>query len=143
MTWSGYMNQSVRIEDEQMMMWQWHDAKVHFLHVLWTADGQRTIRLRCEVNPEENRNLLSALGIRTPVVDIEFRDIVEMQTVIHGVQATREVVVTWNVIRPSPRVVPLKHPGAVMDLTHHHIECSGGSVFDILGVELWLTEVHA
>ncbi len=135
------MERSSRINNMEWMTWQWHDATVYFFHVLWSQDGERTLRLRCRVNPEEDRQLLIECGIHRPVVDIEFRDIVEVRTMIHGAQANREVLLTWSIVQPSPFVAQITGATNTNHLTHHRIECSGGSIIDIVGGELWLSEV--
>jgi hypothetical protein len=131
----------VRVDNLESMLWQWHDAHVLNSHIVWLENGERNLHIRCRVNPEESRDALVQLGITTELVDIEFRDIVEAQTTISGFQSSHEVILTWQILRASTMIERIKWPLDKALLIHHHIECSGGSIFDIVGGDVWIAEV--
>ena len=125
------------------LTWQLHDADLLFVQQEWTDDGDRNVRMCCEVNPEEDRASLIALDIHSPRIMVEFRDILEFRASIFGLQSGREVILSWHIVHTSPMIDhSIKKWSLRTDsLTQHHIECSGGAVFDIVGGELWIADM--
>jgi len=80
--------------------------------------------LRCVINFEEDRTPLIALGITTSGVELRFCEVEKANS---------------SVIYPTGRITTVDRwntPGSHM----HHIECHGGTVYDIRCREIWLAE---
>jgi hypothetical protein len=122
----------------------WHDADLHFMHIFWAADGTVSIRLRCEINPEEDFDVLREIGIMEKTVGLEFRDVLHLRSNIRGYYSRVETIMTWSVISPSPLLDALssflKVDMSEVGVQHHQFE-SLGSTIDIVSREVWIEDV--
>ena len=118
---------AIRLDDVHLLTWIWHDAELFLIEILWSDDGEMAVRLRCEINPEEDRQMLINQGIQGPLVNVEFRGATHLQTNLLGICSSREVMLKWNVSNSEP--------------VHHHIEFSCGSTIDLNAEQVWLSEV--
>lgn len=134
---------SVRLFDTYILTWLWHDAAVHELRVGWAEDGEKLVALRCEIHPDEPEEELSALGIGTRLVEVQFRGVWAMRGNIWGTTADKEVVLEWEVLQHSELIEKIRSPGMAHNtqLSHHVIRYSGGSTIDIVLEECWLDGV--
>ena len=134
---------AVLLDNMQLVEWLWHDADVYFLRVDWADNGEMGVSLRCEINPEEDRQTLFDLGIIEPIIDIEFRDVWWLETKIIGLGSGREVVIDWDVVHESAIINQIRTYGvsANANLLHHKIKFNSGSNIDVVFTQIWLNEV--
>jgi hypothetical protein len=134
---------AILLDNLNILTWLWHDANVLSLNISWAEDGAVSVHLRCKISPEEDRQPLLELGINTSIVDTNFHDVFQLKTDIQGYYFPREAVIDWRVIQPSPLIEHLKsiYPEGVDELYHHQIQCSGGTILDVVFGEVWLDEV--
>ena len=93
--------------------------------------------------PQEIINLSGiSWQINTSVVNVKFRNVWRLKTDFVGDMASREVILDWCVIERSPLISQIKTNGAAtdIDLFHHQIKGSGGSIVDIVFEEIWLEQ---
>jgi hypothetical protein len=117
----------VQLRELDILTWQWHDAELLWLKALQSGDGELTVCLRTEINPEEDRKLLVALGINGAVIDVTFHHVSQLKTEMLGLCSQREVILDWTF--------------ADTDTLHHQIGCSCGSKIDITFREVSIKEV--
>lgn len=126
----------IRLDDMNLTSWLWHDAEIHFFALHWKRNGEVSLRLRTEINPEEDRSTLIDRGINSSIVDVEFRRVFRVKIDINADYSPREVILDWTEIQDSSMII---RP-AQNKLFHHRISCSGGSVFDIVFEQIWIAE---
>lgn len=131
------------MSNTRVLTWLWHDAAIYYLKTVWDVDGDMWVVLRSDINPEEDRRALIAIGIEESVIDVQFRGVWRFQTDLQGAYAHREVIDDWDIVTPSPLIEELRrHLGPLrVDLVHHSIRCSGGSAIDIVFEQCWLEKV--
>jgi len=117
----------IRLQELDILTWQWHDADLLWLKAMQSEDGDLTVRLRTEINPEEDKRLLLDLGIRSSVIDITFHRVSSFKTEMLGKCSNREVILDWNFTKT--------------DALYHQIRCSCGSEIEIASEEISLREV--
>ncbi|MDQ6693420.1 MAG: hypothetical protein M3014_03230, partial [Chloroflexota bacterium] len=123
----------IHLQELSILSWLWHDAGLRDFHLEWLKSGDVAASVRCEINPQEDRQPLLALGISTPIVEIQFRDVWMLRANVMGYNAQSEVVTSWDHVQPSALIKELQDSGYAgnSDLIHHQVRCSGGSIFDI------------
>lgn len=133
---------AILLKNLDVLEWLWHDADIYKLQISWSDNGEILVNFRCEINPEESRQPLLDLGIKTSVVDVQFRNVWRLKTDFIGDMASREVILDWCVIEPSPLISQIITNGAAtdIDLFHHQIKGSGGSTVDIVFEQIWLEQ---
>jgi hypothetical protein len=115
---------AVQFKDLDLLEWQFHDAAMHDLKLSWQQDGSLSLSLRCTVNPEENIDALTKLGIHSSSVEIEFKGVSQLHTDVPAVCSSREVILDWEHLDGNP--------------LHHRIRCSCGSLIEVTFEEVWL-----
>ncbi len=133
---------AILLKNLDILEWLWHDADIYKLQTSWSDHGEILVNLRCEINPEESRQPLLDLGIKTSVVDVQFRNVWRLKTDFVGDMALREVILDWSVIEPSSLISQIRTNGAAndIDIFHHQIKGSGGSTVDIVFEQIWLEQ---
>jgi hypothetical protein len=133
---------AILLKNLDILEWLWHDADIYKLQASWSDNGEILVNFRCEINPEESRQPLFDLGIKTSIVDVQFRNVWRLKTDFVGDMASREVILDWCVIEPSPLISQIRSNGAAtdLDLFHHQIKGSGGSTIDIVFEQIWLEQ---
>ncbi|MFB2975957.1 hypothetical protein [Microseira sp. BLCC-F43] len=133
---------AILLKNLDILEWLWHDADIYKLQASWSDNGEILVNFRCEINPEESRQPLFDLGIKTSIVDVQFRNVWRLKTDFVGDMASREVILDWCVIEPSPLISQIRNNGAAtdIDLFHHQIKGSGGSTVDIVFEQIWLEQ---
>jgi hypothetical protein len=133
----------IPVVDPSKLVWIWHDAELSSILLEWSHTEGLSVRLRCEINPEEDRQDLIEIGITTQFVAVLFRDVRRLRTNIPDVTYGQPFMLDWDIISntpiddPSADLQANRHAG----LPHHVIGCSDGSTIDIVFTELWLEEV--
>jgi hypothetical protein len=133
----------ILVNEPAQITWLWHDAQLYFLLIEWSDSGELSTRLRCGINPEEDRKVLIDMGITTEIVDTVFRDVRQLHTSVPDVTADQPVVLDWDLIDTPPTNGSSKglQTGKPTNLLHYIVTCSDGTRIDILFSELWLDEV--
>jgi len=133
---------AILLKNLDILEWLWHDADIYNLQTSWSDNGEILVNFSCEINPEESRQPLFDRGIKTSVVDVQFRNVWRLKTDFMGDMASREVILDWCVIDPSPLISQIRTNGAAtdIDLFHHQIKGSGGSTVDIVFEQIWLEQ---
>ncbi|MBO1347133.1 MAG: hypothetical protein EBE86_006940 [Hormoscilla sp. GUM202] len=133
----------IMLNNLEIIEWLWHDADLHLLTTAWSDSGETSVSLRCEINPEELREPLFELGIKTSLVDVHFCPVWHLKTDLIGYIAGREVVLNWHVSDRTPAIELLRGNGAArnVELFHHQIKGSGGPTIEIVCEMICLEEV--
>jgi hypothetical protein len=135
----------ILVADPSKITWIWHDAELSSILLEWSHSVGLSARLRCEINPEEDRQDLIEMGITTQLVNVLFRDVRRLRSNIPDVTDGQPFMLDWDIISNtsidgySTDLQTSRHAG----LPHHIIGCSDGSTIDIVFTELWLEEVNA
>jgi hypothetical protein len=133
----------ILVSEPPQIMWLWHDAQLYFLLIEWSDSGELSVRLRCRINPEEDRKVLMDMGITTEVVDTVFGDVRQLHTSVPAVTADQPFVLDWDLIdSPSTdsgsKGLQTDEPSRLL---HHIVRCSDGTEIDIQYSELRLDDV--
>ena len=114
----------VRVEDVNAIAGMWHDAEVRSFAFVYDGNWQCDAVLRCVINFEEDRTPLIAIGVTTLGVELRFADVEKAHSTVIYPTGSITTIDRWN--------APDSHT--------HHIECHGGTIYDIRCHEVWLTE---
>jgi len=132
------------VDEPSKITWIWHDAELRSIMFEWSLSAGLSVRLRSEINPEEDRQELIKMGITNQLVDVVFRDVRQMHTNVPDVTDGLPFMLDWDIIddasieRASKDRPTSRHTG----LPHHLIGCSDGSTIEIVFTQLWLEEVN-
>jgi hypothetical protein len=64
----------VRLDGPTFKAIPWHDAPIREIQIEQADDGLVQVMVRCELHPDEPRDILKALDIHAARLDIYFRD---------------------------------------------------------------------
>jgi len=134
---------SAKLENMDIIGWITHDASLEATHISWARDGSVRMDFMCKINPYEDRQPLIELGVETELVAVQFQDVFVLKQNIIGYYSSREVITEWELVHSSSLIAELKkqYPNISGELSHHSITCSGGTTFDIVFGEIWISEV--
>jgi hypothetical protein len=129
----------VLLEDANLLTWQFHDADIYAVNMSWNEDGEVSTHIICEINPEENRNVLISMGIVNSKVGIVFKNSYKAKMNIIGTCSGLEEIITWKVeaygLSPAEIESNQRPP-----LIRNWIECSCGSVYDIVCQAIYIED---
>jgi len=121
----------VLIEDTNLLTWQFHDADIYAVNMSWNEDGEVSPHIFCEINPEENRDMLISMGITNSRVGIVFKDSYKIMVNIIGTCSGLEEIITWKVETYGLSSSKTETTESSL-LMRNIIACSCGSTYDIV-----------
>jgi hypothetical protein len=136
---------AVLLTSPETVSWLWHDADIDAINIVWSPDDELDVRILTEINPEESRQVLIDIGITSSLVELLFPKVWDVKFHIIGTYSPSGVVLNWRIYRSSDLIDSLRANGMSPTgiLIHHRIECSSGTIIEIVCEDVLVNSVEA
>ncbi|MFN8504645.1 hypothetical protein [Kouleothrix sp.] len=100
----------------------WHDADLERVQFVWDADGEVTGMYSTVLNPEEDIGSLAAFGLTSRQVTIYFRNVGDVQTILHSNYSAMPTIDDWAVNTSSTNGIQ-QHTITTVSGCRFRLEC--------------------